>query len=541
MEQDGAERGAARRLLAPEARALRLAALLSVIAHLCWLPMAGCAAWVLAGLVEGRGVSLGVILGFVACGLARGGLNHLAEGVAQRAALGAVTRLRGELLQVVSGRAVLPRAGALALVAGDQAAAIVPYAVRYGMGFARAAVVPLVILLCAFAVSWAAGLILLLTGPVIPVFMALVGHAAGRASRAQFQEMSSLGALLADRVAALPDIRLLGAGQRLRDEFGRAAEALRARTMQVLGIAFLSSTVLELFAALGVAIMAVFCGFSLLGHFGFGMWGAPLSVGQALFLLMIAPEFYQPLRDLAAAWHDRASADAAAALIAQEMAEAPAMPGLGAPAVPLAVGGIALRGLRHRGIAYPDLDLRAGEALVLTGPSGSGKSTLLRLLAGLEAPEAGQVLVAGQALDAQNADAWRAGLGWMPQAVHFLDASLEENLRMGRAGDLDAALRSAAADHLPEGLPEGQATRLGERGAGLSGGEARRLTLARALYGAPGWILADEPTADLDAGTAERVAQGLLAAHRGGAGLIVATHDPALIAAIGREYRLGAP
>ena len=543
------EAGAARRALAAEWPHLRRAALLSAVSGLLWLPLAGAAAMALAGLIEGQ-VSQPALIGLLMFGALRALLAHLAEARAQRIALTGLTRLRGGLLEQVARLAQLPRAGGLASLAGDQAALIRPYAARYVLAQMRVTVLPLAVLVCAFATAWAAGIILLIAGPAIPVFMALIGHAAGRASREQLQDMESMGALLADRAGALGDIRLLGASAALGRDFARAAEGMRRTSMRVLAIAFLSSTVLELFAALGIAMMAVFCGFSLLGEIGFGTWGAPLTTTQALFLLLIAPEFFQPLRDLAAAWHDRASADAAALALHEATAPQPRMAGQGAPATALPRMGLALRGLRHRGIAFPDLDLPQGAALAVTGPSGAGKSTLLRLIAGLELPEAGALLLDGQPLGAANADGWRAGLGWMPQSVHFLDDTLAANLGMGRPGDLAPALDMAAAAHLLAGLPEGLQTRLGERGAGLSGGEARRLTLARALHGSPRLILADEPTADLDAATAADVTRGLLAAHRAGAGragLVVATHDPALVAALlggigregGHEYRLG--
>ena len=543
-----AETGAARRLLAPEWPHLRRAARLSALAGLLWLPLAGCAAVALAALMTG-GLPWPALAGLLVFGGLRALLGNLAEARAQRIALAAVSRLRGGLLAQVARQARPPRAGALASLAGDQAALIRPYAARYLPARLRATVLPAAVLACAFATAWAAGLILLVAGPVIPAFMALIGHAAGRASREQLADMGSMSALLADRVRALPDIRLLGASAALGRDFAQAAGALRRASMRVLAIAFLSSTVLELFAALGIAMMAVFCGFSLLGEIGFGTWGRALTPAQALFLLLIAPEFFQPLRDLAAAWHDRASADAAAAALDAAMAPQAMMAGQGAPAKVSGGGGLALRGVTHHGIAFPDLDLPPGAALAVTGPSGAGKSTLLRLIAGLERPDQGLILLDGLPLDDGNADAWRAGLGWMPQAVHFLDDCLAGNLRMGRAGDLAPALAGAAAAHLVTGLPGGLAARLGERGAGLSGGEARRLTLARALFGAPRLILADEPTADLDAETAADVTRGLIAAHRAGAGLVIATHDAALARAIGREsgpeygreYRLGTP
>ncbi|CAM5449531.1 ATP-binding cassette domain-containing protein [Frigidibacter albus] len=195
--------------------------------------------------------------------------------------------------------------------------------------------------------------------------------------------------------------------------------------------------------------------------------------------------------------------------------------------------------LTPAGVALPDIRIAAGERVALVGASGAGKTSALRLMAGLELPSAGQVIVAGQALTADNADAWRARLGWMPQAPHFLAGSLRQNLTLGRAGDLGAALDTAAVGQVVSAMPQGLATRLGETGGGLSGGEARRITLARAVYGAPDLILADEPTADLDAATARIVTAGLLAEAARGATLIVATHDRQLAARMDRVIELG--
>lgn len=536
--------GTAQKIIYFEHAALRCAAALSVLGALCWLPMAWGAAAFLAALIEGRPALLGLLGLFGVFGLMRAGFAWVCEGMAQRAALREVGAQRSRLLHQIPLRQELPEAGRFASVIGEQAELILPYAARYGLAYARVAVMPLVILVTALTLSWAAALILILTGPVIPLFMALIGYAAEKASIRQLGQMGSMSALLADRIAALPDVRLLGASVRLVDQFRDEADRLRRRTMRVLSVAFLSSTVLELFAALGIAIMAVYCGFSLLGSFHFGTWGPALSIHSGLFLLLIAPEFYQPLRDLAASWHDRASAQAAAEQMAALGLDGakPQGPIQNVPPTQLGAhlaGGISLRGLVCGGIAYPDLDLPSGGVIAITGPSGAGKTTLLRLLAGLVPPDQGQILLGGVPMAQAGLAQWRAGLGWMPQSVHFLDASLAENLTMGRRGDLDPALRAAHASHLIPTLPQGLETRLGERGAGLSGGEARRLTLARALFGAPKWILADEPTADLDRDSARAVIQGLLAAHQDGAGLIVATHDPDLIAAIGHDYRIG--
>jgi len=377
---------------------------------------------------------------------------------------------------------------------------------------------------------------------LIPVFMALVGMAAKDASRRQMTEIGNLNDLLVERLSALVDIRLLGAGDAVMDGFTVQAGDLRQRTMAVLRVAFLSSTVLELFAAIGVAMVAVYVGFSLLGALEFGAWGGALTPEAGIFLLLLAPEFYQPLRDLSAAWHDKASADAVLVDLADcEAGETEQLLGQGADAARLAgPARLSLRGcILPSGARLADIDIQAGESIALVGASGAGKTSALRMMAGLLTPVSGAVMVAGQPLQDDTADAWRARIGWMPQGPHFTNASLRHNLTSGHAGDLDKALEQAAVRDVVAALPQGLQTRLGETGGGLSGGEARRLTLARAIYGSPDVILADEPTADLDADTAAAVTRGLLAQAERGATLVIATHDAALAAKMDRIIRIG--
>jgi len=266
-----------------------------------------------------------------------------------------------------------------------------------------------------------------------------------------------------------------------------------------------------------------------------------------VFLILLAPAFFEPLRELAAAWHDKAAALAVAEeLQAQAAAEAPPMPGAGAEAGPLpGPPAISARGLALRTpggwLRFPDLTVAPGERVAITGPSGAGKTSLLALLAGLQAPDAGGVTVAGVGLDAASADAWRARLGWLPQVPHFLAGSLRRNLspRPVEPDRMAAALAAAAAQGVVDRLPRGLDTRLGETGTGVSGGEARRLLLARLILQAPEVVLADEPTADLDPETAAQVIAALDALAAGGATLIVASHDPALIARMDRRIDLG--
>lgn len=360
-----------------------------------------------------------------------------------------------------------------------------------------------------------------------------------------------MNALLLERIRALTDLRLLDAVGRTLSDFETAADRLRRQTMEVLRIAFLSSTVLELFAAIGVALVAVYVGFALIGELRFGAWATPLTTGEGIFLLLLAPDFFQPLRDLAAAWHDKAAALAVAGEIAELEDEAATdILGSGGAHPPLAgAATVAVRSLSWttssgREIRYPDFAIRAGETVAVTGRSGSGKTTLLALLAGLAPAAGGTIEVGGELLDGTTADAWRARLSWIGQSPHFSNESLRANLirSAGTRDDerLSRALTDASADGIVDTLPRGLDTRLGETGHGVSGGEARRLMVASALYSDADVILADEPTADLDEATARAVTEGLLALAARGATLVVATHDMELARRLDRSIDLEA-
>jgi ATP-binding cassette, subfamily C, bacterial CydD len=532
--------------MAPGRRHQRRAAVLSVLAGLVWPLQAGVVAWAIGAMLAGASPSaLAAALGFGGLGLLRVALTTLAEAQAHIAADAILARARTEIVINEARRATDSAsggAGSLAALAGEKLDLLAPYVSRYAPARARVMVLPLVILGLAFWQSWAVGVVLLISGPLIPVFMALVGMAAKEASARQMAEIGTLNDFLVERLSALVDIRLLGAGTAVLQGFERQASNLRRRTMAVLGVAFLSSTVLELFAAIGVAMVAVYVGFSLLGALEFGAWGGQITPEAGIFLLLLAPEFYQPLRDLSAAWHDKAAATAVIDEIATYSSQTgPQLPGAGGPAPRLSgPASVALQGcFTPSGRALPDITIAAGERVAIVGASGAGKTSALRLMAGLELPQRGAVVVAGQVLTADGADGWRARLGWMPQAPHFLAGSLRKNLTLGRSGELAEALDLAAIGAVVQALPQGLFTRLGETGAGLSGGEGRRITLARAVFGQPDLLLADEPTADLDPETARSVTEGLLAQAAQGVTLVVATHDMALAARMDRIIDLG--
>ena len=535
------------RLMRDAGGQVRLASLISVAASLIWPLQAGIVAVAIAGLLgpdTGPG-PIAAATGFVVLGLMRAALSYHAEGLLFAAGTKAVTDARTDIVRREMRTTGSGAAGSIAALASEKLDLITPYVTRYAPARARAMSVPLVILGLSFWFSWAVGLVLLVTGPLIPLFMALIGFAAKEASRRQMADLGSLNDLLVERLSALVDIRLLDAGPAVIADFADGADRLRARTMGVLRVAFLSSTVLELFAAIGVAMVAVYVGFTLLGAIGFGGYGAPLSPAGGIFLLLLAPDFYQPLRDVSAAWHDKAAALAVARELAAWRAETPpALLGRGGGAERMAGPlEIRLEGVAaHRGdrvIRYPDMTIQAGESVALMGPSGTGKTTLLRLLAGLDTPDEGQISVCGRPLDASTADGWRARMGWMPQAPHFLDASLADNISLGKTGDLAGAMCAAAVEAVVEALPDGSQTLLGETGGGLSGGEARRITLARAMFARPDIVLADEPTADLDADTAELVMAGLAALAGRGCSLVVAADDPALAVRMDRTILIG--
>ncbi|QKV17022.1 thiol reductant ABC exporter subunit CydD [Oricola thermophila] len=559
MDERASKARAAARLdgmLAPDRRRLSAASWLTALTSLLWIPQAALVAGQLAALIADEDPFPGPLVAsvaFFAIGILRAVLSSIAGGMAFAVADTTLSRERAKMLKeqarrspVVAGR---NSSAEIASLAADKLDLVAPYLTRYAPAMARTRVVPLAILAISFAVSWIVGVILLVAGPLIPVFMALVGMAARDASERQMQEIGGMNALLLERIQALTDLRLLDAVGRTVDDFEAAADRLRRQTMEVLRIAFLSSTVLELFAAIGVALVAVYVGFALIGELRFGAWATPLTAGEGIFLLLLAPDFFQPLRDLAAAWHDKASALAVAGEIA-EMECGHEMPMLGAGASTAPLSGSARIVTRDllwttpggRKIHFPDIRVEAGESLAITGRSGSGKTTLLALLAGLAPATDGKIEVAGVHLDDEIADAWRARLGWIGQAPHFFNESLRANLLLSAQDRDDARLSQAIAKASAEGivaaLPRGLDTQLGETGHGVSGGEARRLMIARALYSDADVVLADEPTADLDEATAKAVTEGLLALASRGTTLIVATHDMELAGRLDRIVEL---
>ncbi|EKE72975.1 thiol reductant ABC exporter subunit CydD [Oceanibaculum indicum] len=543
-------------LVGAEGAGARRAARMEVLAALLWIPAAALLAMAIDGLVfatSGADDLPFYLAGFLAIALLRGLLVMQATRLADRSSLRVQGRLRDALASALARQSPFDTGrvatGQAAATLTDHVAALGPWLTRYQPSRLKVMLVPAIIALAVLPVSWAASIALLLAGPLIPIFMALIGQRVRIASERQLSELGTMNAYLLDRLQGLTTIRLLGAGGQALARLEQAAQALRIGTMRVLRLAFLSSAVLELFAAVGVALVAVYVGFSLLGYLQFGAYDAPLTLAEGLFILLLAPDFFLPMREFAASYHDRATAEAAGKAIAGILeSDRPALLGEGAAAVPLnGPARIRLTGARfgYDGtrpvLAGLDLDIPSGEKLALVGPSGSGKSTILALIAGLLRADAGSVEVAGQALTDETADGWRARLAWVGQRPYFLHGSLRRNLTLGHPdralGEIADALQLASAESVVARLPRGDATLLGEAGQGISGGEGQRLAVARAALRGADIILADEPTAHLDAETAQAVADGLFRLAEGRT-LILATHDEALAARCDRIVRL---
>lgn len=537
---------------------IRRAGLLQAASGLLWIAQAALLARVVGGIAAGAAAAeaLWPALGMAVLALLRAGLDAWASRGAFRAARRILTGLRRLAAEALPGLSPFdrsrPTSGSITSSMAEQAEALLPWLTRWHPARLRMSIVPPTILLVIAWTSWVAALALLLAAPLIPIFMALIGIKARDAADRQISAMSGMNSFLLDRLRGLTTLRAFDAVDGTAGRLRGVAAQLRRRTMAVLRIAFLSSAVLELFAALGVAMVATFIGFHLLGQLPFGAWGTRLDLTAGLFLLLLAPEFFQPLRDFAAAYHDRASGEAALAGLTP-LLSAPAgavlLPNLPQAAPRSGAATLAFRSVsfRHAGavasvVEHFSLEIAPGEKVALLGPSGSGKSTLLGLAGGLLQPEQGDIFFDDAFLDAQSIATARARMAWLGAAPHFFAGSLRSNLLLGRGslpdGAVEAALRLASAEDVVARRPGGLRGLMAEGGLGLSGGEARRIALARAaLNPAAGLVLADEPTAHLDQNSAAAVTEGLLRLAEGRT-LLVATHDPALAARMDRVVRL---
>lgn len=429
-------------------------------------------------------------------------------------------RLRHELIQKISSNGPLyvgnHGTGKLAHIIGDGIEALGQYFSSYLPAKHIMVLLPLVIMIAVAPFDRVSMAVMLITAPLIPFFMILISKHTQEKNQSQWQRMARMSGYFLDRLQGVVTLKLFGASKREADAIERISDAYRRDTIAVLRVAFLSSLVLEFLATLSIAMIAVFIGFRLL-------WGE-MELLHGLFILLLAPEFYLPLRQMGTQYHAKMDAVAAAEQIAAAWEEntpanAPSRNAEAKHTLPT------IR-LEDVCLEYPDekgqlrtalngltLDVASGETLALIGPSGGGKSSILNLVLGFAHASSGEIAINDTPLSQLPIELWRKQIAWMPQQPHVFHGTIAENITLAKADatldEIRTAARSAFIDNEIMSLPHGYDTHIGERGTGLSGGQIRRIALARAFLRNASLILLDEPTASLDRKSEQLVMQSL--------------------------------
>ncbi|MGW8982462.1 thiol reductant ABC exporter subunit CydD [Streptomyces parvus] len=465
----------------------------------------------------------------------------LTELAAHRASAAVKSELRGRLLERatrlgpdwLSGQ----RTGSLVALATRGIDALDDYFARYLPQLGLAVVVPVAVLARIVTEDWVSAAIIVVTLPLIPLFMILIGWATQTRMDRQWQLLSRLSGHFLDVVAGLPTLKVFGRAKAQAESIRTITSDYRRATLRTLRIAFLSSFALELLATLSVALVAVTIGMRLV-H-------GELDLYTGLVVLILAPEAYLPIRQVGAQYHAAAEGLSAAEEIFAVLEAEPRTSGTeDAPdTLRLELADVTVR---HEGRAEPSLDaasltVEPGETVALVGPSGVGKSTLLNVILGFARPDEGQVRVGGRDLADLDPERWRSRIAWVPQRPHLFAGTIAENVRLARpdAGDeaVVAALRDAGAYDFVAALPDGMLTALGEDGAGLSAGQRQRIALARVFLADRPLLLLDEPTASLD-GESEAGIVDAVRRLAAGRTVLLVVHRPALLAVADRVVAL---
>jgi ATP-binding cassette subfamily C protein CydCD len=509
-------------------------------------------AWLIAHVVAGAFLDhrtlaslRNALLALLAVIAGRSLLAWAAERAAHRASASAKSELRRTATEHVAALGPTglegSEMGRLSTLLTSGIDAMDGYFARYLPQLFLAVIVPVAVIAVVAGADWVSAVLIAVSLPLIPIFMALVGATTKDRTEARMRSLHRLAGHFLDVVAGLPTLKIFGRAKAQARSIADVTNRYRATTLATLRLTFLSSLILELLATVSVALVAVAVGLRLLG--------GDMSFRDALFVLVLAPEAYLPLRALGANYH--ASADGMQA--AQDLFSLLEQPGVTPTggADKAADSSIRISGLEltYPGRRLPALDgaslaIAPGETVAVTGPSGCGKSTLLAVILGLRIPGAGSVSLGGVDLADLDLGDWRSQIGWVPQRPHLFARSVAENVRLGRPDASDdsvaAALEAAGLTEVVRRLPDGADTLLGEGGAGLSTGERQRVSLARAFVRDAPLLLLDEPTAGLDGETEADVLSAVRRLVQGRTAVIVA-HRPALAALADRVVELPGP
>ncbi|MFJ5224295.1 thiol reductant ABC exporter subunit CydD [Streptomyces sp. NPDC088400] len=489
---------------------------------------------------DGSGLRTPLLL-LAAVAVGRGLVSWLTELAAHRAGAAVKSELRGRLLdraaELGPGWLTGQRTGSLVALATRGIDALDDYFSRYLPQLGLAVVVPVAVLARIVTEDWVSAAVIVVTLPLIPMFMVLIGWATQARMDRQWRLLSRLSGHFLDVVAGLPTLKVFGRAKAQAESIRAITSEYRQATLRTLRIAFLSSFALELLSTLSVALVAVGIGMRLV-H-------GDLDLYTGLVVLILAPEAYLPIRQVGAQYHAAAEGLSAAEEIFAVLETEPPAGGTGeVPEAPrLELDGVTVR---HHGRTEPSLDaatltVEPGETVALVGPSGVGKTTLLNVLLGFAVPDEGHVRVDGRELSSLDLDRWRERIAWVPQQPYLFAGTIAENVRLARpdADDTEVrdALRDAGADAFVAALPQGLETVLGEDGAGLSAGQRQRLALARAFLADRPLLLLDEPTAALDGETEAGIVDAVRRLAAGRTVLLV-VHRPALLAVADRVIPL---
>ncbi len=454
----------------------------------------------------------------------RAALTWASEVSAFKAAAQVKQSLRAQLQEKIFAlgpiRVADQHSGEIANTLVEGIEALENYYARYLPTMSLVALVPFSILIFIFPIDWISGVVLVVTAPLIPFFMILIGKGTEKLNHKQWRKLARMSAHFLDMIQGISTLKLFNASKREANTIAMISDEYRKTTMSVLRVAFLSSLALEFLATVSIAIVAVLIGFRL--------FYGEMDFFYGFFALLLAPEFYLPLRNMGTHYHARLEAIGAAENILkileksnpQQLENTPQTANNLAEINRAEINQaenktnnsetIAIE-LQHIHFAYPnrgkaldDFSLRipAAKRTAIVGYSGAGKSTVANLLLGFIQPQAGKILINQQNLNQIGLEKWREKIAWVPQRPHFFHGSIHDNITLGNTIASEQQIKQAAKlahiDHLIENLADGYHTLIGDKGAGISGGEAQRIALARAFLKDAPVVILDEATANLD-------------------------------------------